>query len=151
MFNINPEFYNLLKTLGTQTEQRVNGVIKSGLLNENLASSALNYSRQAASQIRRIQEQADRLSFLTNVPTKNDYTELKQLIVQLEEKMDELEDFFITALQAMQTAVNPQNGTAAAGNDRAERFMKAINSERVLKALSNMSSVPSSLLVKKNG
>lgn len=87
-----PDLFLLLKNAGFQLENQVNQYIQDHLNKEELAAAAHKGGNLFAALIEECHEYMEQLSAQLNFPTKNDVARLGQLVVQTEEKIDEIED-----------------------------------------------------------
>ncbi|MGG4268155.1 hypothetical protein [Peribacillus simplex] len=88
-------FFKGLKLLGTQKEQELNGKIQNLLNNRELLEAASDKAQLQVPRINRMQEASERLSILMNYPTKKDVAGVAKLVIQLEEKIDRLEELLL--------------------------------------------------------
>ncbi|MFF2457147.1 hypothetical protein [Peribacillus simplex] len=86
------DFYKGLKLLGTQKEQQLNDKIQNLLNNRELIEAVSDNARLQIPRINRMQEASERMSIIMNYPTKKDVASLAKLVIQLEEKIDSLEE-----------------------------------------------------------
>ncbi|WHY54558.1 hypothetical protein [Peribacillus simplex] len=92
-------FYKGLKLLGTQKEQQLNGKIKDLLNNRELIEAVSDNARLQIPRINRMQEASERMSIIMNYPTKKDVASVAKLVIQLEEKIDSLEELVSTLVE----------------------------------------------------
>lgn len=88
----NSELFTLLKQLGFKLESRVNKYIQDNLNKEEVAIAANSAGHVLAHLIEAIHDYVEQLSSQLNFPTKKDVGRLGKLIVQSEDKLDNLED-----------------------------------------------------------
>lgn len=86
------DVFKLLKQIGFKLEHTLNTSIKENLNNEEIAM-AMNSGGKVIAQISEaIQEYVEDVSSQLNLPTKRDIGRLGKLIVQSEDKLDDIED-----------------------------------------------------------
>ncbi|TXC90253.1 hypothetical protein FS935_14450 [Metabacillus litoralis] len=86
------DVFKLLKQIGFKLEHTLNTSIKDKLNNEEIAM-AMNSGGKVIAQISEaIQEYVEEVSSQLNLPTKKDIGRLGKLIVQSEDKLDDIED-----------------------------------------------------------
>ncbi|CAG9620971.1 hypothetical protein [Sutcliffiella rhizosphaerae] len=81
-----------LKIRAVQLENKLNEIIKSGLNRESVFELVGLESEKKAENLRRLREQVEVLSLQFNFPTKNDVANLAKMLIQVEEKIDSLEE-----------------------------------------------------------
>lgn len=81
-----------IKVKAVQVENQLNRVIKDGLNRESIFRMVGLESELKAEKLRRIREEVEVLSLQYNFPTKNDVASIAKLLVQIEEKIDRLEE-----------------------------------------------------------
>ncbi|MFS0764339.1 hypothetical protein [Peribacillus phoenicis] len=89
-------FYKGLKLLGAQKEQQLNDKIKDLLNNRELIEAVSDNAQMQVPRINRMQEASERMSIIMNYPTKKDVAGIAKLVIQLEEKIDRIEDLLST-------------------------------------------------------
>ncbi|MBT2648699.1 hypothetical protein J7E52_18675 [Bacillus sp. ISL-34] len=89
-------FYKGLKLLGAQKEQQLNGEIQDLLNNRELIEAVSDNAQMQIPRINRMQEASERMSIIMNYPTKKDVAGIAKLVIQLEDKIDRLEDLLST-------------------------------------------------------
>lgn len=95
-----------LKVKAIQLENQLNQMIKDGLNRESILPILEMESEWKAEKIRRIREEVEVLSLQYNFPTKNDVANIARLLIQIEEKIDRLEENLQEAnYQAVQSEV----------------------------------------------
>ncbi|WP_226670187.1 hypothetical protein [Metabacillus litoralis] len=86
------DVFKLVKQIGFKLEHTLNNSIKDHLNNEDVAM-AMNSGGKVIAQISEaIQEYVEQVSAQLNLPTKKDVGRLGKLIVQSEDKLDDIED-----------------------------------------------------------
>ncbi|MFJ7747437.1 hypothetical protein [Peribacillus sp. NPDC097295] len=89
------DFYKGLKLLGTQKEQKLNDKIREAINNRSFIESISKNSQQQVPRINKIQEASERMSIIMNYPTKKDVANVAKLVIQLEEKVDKVEELLL--------------------------------------------------------
>lgn len=89
------DFYKGLKLLGTQKEQKLNDKIREAINNRSFIESISRNSQQQVPRINKIQEASERMSIIMNYPTKKDVANVAKLVIQLEEKVDKVEELLL--------------------------------------------------------
>ncbi|TKH10495.1 hypothetical protein FC678_14560 [Peribacillus simplex] len=92
-------FYKGLKLLGAQKEQQLNGEIQDLLNNRELIEAVSDNAQMQIPRINRMQEASERMSIIMNYPTKKDVAGIAKLVIQLEDKIDRLEDLISTLVE----------------------------------------------------
>ncbi|WP_342601770.1 hypothetical protein [Peribacillus sp. FSL E2-0159] len=92
-------FYKGLKLLGAQKERQLNGKIQDLLNNRELIEAVSDNARLQIPRINRMQEASERMSIIMNYPTKKDVASVAKLVIQLEEKIDRLEELVSTLVE----------------------------------------------------
>ncbi len=80
------------KVKAIQVENQWNRVIKDGLNRESIFRVVGLESELKADKLRMIREQVEVLSLKYNFPTKNDVANIAKLLIQIEDKIDRLEE-----------------------------------------------------------
>jgi hypothetical protein len=86
------ELFSSIKKLGMKLEFELNELIKKQLNNEEILLSASSNSAVIANLISQCQNMTELLSIPLNFPTKNDVARVAKLAIQVEEKVDKLEE-----------------------------------------------------------
>lgn len=89
------DFYKGLKLLGTQKEQQLNDKIREAINNRSFIESISRNSQQQVPRINKMQEASERMSIIMNYPTKKDVANVAKLVIQLEEKVDKVEELLL--------------------------------------------------------
>ncbi|MGE1103268.1 hypothetical protein [Peribacillus simplex] len=92
-------FYKGLKLIGGQKEQQLNGKIQDLLNNRELIEAISDNAQMQIPRINRMQEASERMSIIMNSPTKKDVASVAKLVIQLEEKIDRLEEMVSTLVE----------------------------------------------------
>lgn len=117
-------FYKGLKLLGTQKEQQLNGKIQDFLNNRELIEAVSDNARLQIPRINRMQEASERMSIIMNYPTKKDVASLAKLVIQLEEKIDSLEELVSTLVEDRGGNVRGNSSVSNKRNANSSRSMK---------------------------
>lgn len=118
------EAYDELKKHGTNAERKINKKIQDSLNKKEIIELASLYSNQIAPQIKRNQDNIETLSIALNFPTKKDIANIAKMTVQLEEKLDKLDET-LTALFQKNTPINLANHTTST-IERKKRLKKML-------------------------
>lgn len=118
------DVYYELKKHGTNAERKINKKIQDSLNKKEIIELASLYSNQIAPQIKRNQEIVDTLSIALNFPTKKDVANIAKMTVQLEEKLDKLDET-LTSLFQKNPQINTANNTTSA-DERKKRLKKIL-------------------------
>ncbi|AGX06015.1 MULTISPECIES: hypothetical protein [Bacillaceae] len=86
------ELFSSLKKMGMKLEFELNELIKKQLNKEELLLSASSNSAVIASMISQCRNMVELLSIPLNFPTKNDVARVAKLAIQVEEKVDQLDE-----------------------------------------------------------
>jgi hypothetical protein len=95
-----PDLFVLLKQWGFMLESTINKYIQDSLNKEEIAVAGNTIGIVLAEILEAIHEYVEQLSSLLNFPTKNDVSSLGKLIVQLEDRIDVLEDEMYEVLES---------------------------------------------------
>jgi hypothetical protein len=118
------DVYDELKKHGTNAERKINKIIQDSLNKKEIIELASLYSNQIAPQIKRNQDNIEKLSIALNFPTKKDIANIAKMTVQLEEKLDKLDETLAALFQK-----NPQNNMAnntTSKNERKKRLKRIL-------------------------
>ena len=85
------DIYQLLKKGGFSVENKLNGWIKDWLNQEKTIIKASEQSQVLANKITSARQYTELLSTLLNFPTKNELANTSSLILQTDDKVDQLE------------------------------------------------------------
>lgn len=99
--NESTELFTLLKKLGFKLESRLNKYIQDQLNKEEIAITANSAGNMLAHLIEAIHDYVEQLSSQLNFPTKNDIGRLGKLIVQSEDKLDNIEEELYSILNLL--------------------------------------------------
>jgi|GEM_PF-5086188 len=99
--NESTELFTLLKKLGFKLESRINKYIQDQLNKEEVAITANSAGNMLAHLIEAIHDYVEQLSSQLNFPTKNDIGRLGKLIVQSEDKLDNIEEELYSILNLL--------------------------------------------------
>lgn len=92
MAHVTIDFYELLKKGGTLLQYRLNNRIKNSLNQMSIIDFTTSKTNPLTNKIDQIQTYTEQLSNYMNLPTKTDLANATQLILQSEEKIDNLDD-----------------------------------------------------------
>ncbi|MFJ7682504.1 hypothetical protein [Peribacillus butanolivorans] len=92
------DLYKELKVFGKQKEQQLNSKIQELINNRELIESVSRSSQMQVPEIIKMQEASERRSIIMNYPTKKDVANIAKLVLQLEEKIDKLEELLSTVI-----------------------------------------------------
>ncbi|MGE8077554.1 hypothetical protein [Peribacillus loiseleuriae] len=116
--------YYELKKHGTNAERKINKNIQDSLNKKEIIELASLYSNQLAPQIKRNQDLVETLSIALNFPTKRDIANIAKMTVQLEEKLDNLDETLASLFQQNPQINMPKNTTST--DDRKKRLRKIL-------------------------
>ncbi|PLT29378.1 hypothetical protein [Peribacillus deserti] len=85
-------YFEELRRLGIEREKELNTIIREALNNDGWIKEASLQSNTTAKMAKQLQEAMEALSALGNFPTKRDVANIAKMQVQLEEKIDHLEE-----------------------------------------------------------
>ncbi|MDM5359151.1 hypothetical protein [Peribacillus sp. ACCC06369] len=117
-------FFKGLKLIGTQKEQQLNDKIKDLLNNRELIERISDNAQMQIPRINRMQEESERMSIIMNYPTKKDVASVAKLIIQLEEKIDRLEELVYTLVEDREGTVKGNSSLRNKRNANSSRSMK---------------------------
>ncbi|PAD67831.1 hypothetical protein CHH83_16860 [Bacillus sp. 7586-K] len=87
------QLYKELKKLAQGGEARINEFIQNQLNNESLVKLAADQSAVTGEVLRQLQRYQEIVTTALRIPTKDDVANVAKLVLQLEEKIDLLEDY----------------------------------------------------------
>ncbi|MGE7759982.1 hypothetical protein [Peribacillus sp. NPDC097895] len=114
----NSNFYKTLKLLGAQREQQLNGKIKDLLNNRELIEAVSDNAQMQVPKVNRMHEASERMSIIMNYPTKKDVASVAKLVIQLEEKIDRIEEL----LSTLEGNGNIRSNNSSSGKKRKSRW-----------------------------
>ncbi|QVY60882.1 hypothetical protein [Cytobacillus gottheilii] len=112
--DITQQFFNILTRSGFQVEQMINRSIQNHLNKPAFVNFASQRANGMAKGMSSLQNTMEMLSVPFNFPTKNDLANTTNMVVQSEEKIDNLEYQMISltnAIQDLQTNILSANQT----------------------------------------
>ncbi|WP_026693402.1 hypothetical protein [Peribacillus kribbensis] len=89
------ELLKVLKKKGTKLEAELNEKIQKWLNSRELIEKASLESNAAAKEAKKLQELMEMMSVIGNIPTKRDVANVARMQVQMEEKIDHLEEILL--------------------------------------------------------
>ena len=92
MAQVTIDFYELLKKGGTLLQYQLNNRIKNSLNQMSIIDFTTSKTIPLTNKIGQLQNYTEQLSNYINLPTKTDLANATQLILQSEEKIDNLDD-----------------------------------------------------------
>lgn len=92
MGQVTLDVYDLLKRGGTFLQFQINNMIQNQLNNYSLIELAKSQPKALAKKIKTVQKYTEQTATILNFPTKTDLSNATQLIIQSEEKIDNIED-----------------------------------------------------------
>ncbi|WP_400242988.1 hypothetical protein AB3U99_18220 [Niallia sp. JL1B1071] len=92
MAHVTIDFYELLKKGGNLLQYRINNRIKNSLNQMSIIDFTSKKTNPLTNKLDQIQSYSEQLSNYINLPTKTDLANATQLILQSEEKIDNLDD-----------------------------------------------------------
>ncbi|RFU68564.1 hypothetical protein [Bacillus sp. V59.32b] len=95
--NKTDDFYEALKVMGAQKEKELNRKIKDLLNDKRIIKLAGMESHIFAKIVQHLQESMETLSAFGNFPTKRDIANVAKMQVQLENKIDHIEELLSEA------------------------------------------------------
>ncbi|AOH55207.1 hypothetical protein ABE28_012680 [Peribacillus muralis] len=136
------DFYKGMKLLGSQKEQELNSQIQGLLNNRALLESVSENAQLQVPKINRMQEASERMSIIMNYPTKKDVATVAKLVIQLEEKIDRLEEILsspeknriVKSGGSSRGAKKKSRGSSTEKDGRKKRVSDFINESLLLSA-----------------
>ncbi|MFD9627073.1 hypothetical protein [Peribacillus muralis] len=125
------DLYKGLKLLGSQKEQQLNEKLKSLLNNRSLLESVSENAQLQVPRINRMQEASERMSIIMNYPTKKDVASVAKLVIQLEEKIDRLEEM-LSSLEKNKHVKSEGSSSRGKKKSRGSSTEKEGNKKRIL-------------------
>lgn len=124
------DFYKGLKLLGHQKEQQLNDKIRESINNRSFIETISRNAQQQVPRINRMQEASERISIIMNYPTKTDVANVAKLIIQLEEKVDKVEEM-------LSILIEEEKGSENKGSFSRNKKEKKTGNERKKKKISD--------------
>jgi hypothetical protein len=109
------ELFSSIKKLGMKLEFELNELIKKQLNKEELLLSASSNSAVIANMITQSRNIVELLSIPLNFPTKNDVARVAKLAIQVEEKVDQLDEQMLTLSNTLTEIKNSVEMLGSAG------------------------------------
>jgi archaellum component FlaC len=103
MVDANKAAMEKLKKKGYKIEQQLNALIQSQLNKEDIARFAGRGGDQFARNLHQVKQNVETLSLYFNFPTKNDVANLARLMIQIEEKIEKLEEQLSNVTKTLET------------------------------------------------
>ncbi|MFD2445469.1 hypothetical protein ACFSO7_16010 [Bacillus sp. CGMCC 1.16607] len=116
----NKDFYESLKVNWSVQERNINSMIQEILDNKEFIKHVSNQHKLLGNHSKKMNESIETLSMMFNFPTKRDMANIAKMQVQLEEKLDRIED--LLSLE--------KNKKNLAQNDKVKQTQSNPNSER---------------------
>ncbi|MBO9130758.1 hypothetical protein [Bacillus sp. 165] len=96
------DFYNTLKKLGFQLEQQANELIHNQVNKEEIFEFVTAQAQSHSNTIKQLHELIEILSVQFNFPTKTDAANIAKLIIQVEEKLDMMEEHILYLMDSVE-------------------------------------------------
>jgi len=93
------ELYKALKLAGFKVEQEVNNWIKDQINHEKIVHGTNIAGKYYVHAMKCVQDRMGHLFTRLNIPSKKDVTNIGKLVLQVEEKIDKVEDQVISLQQ----------------------------------------------------
>ncbi|WP_419880714.1 hypothetical protein ACN6MY_13825 [Peribacillus sp. B-H-3] len=90
--NDSQDFYKKLKEWGVKTEEELNTFIQDLLNKKDFIIFANQEGKEISPVLKKLQNNMEQLSIIYNFPTKNDVASVAKLAIQIEEKVDKIEE-----------------------------------------------------------
>lgn len=100
------EFYVDLKKTGFTIEQQLNQRFQNLLNNEDLVKLANGHIDLLTNKFKTLQNSVEVLFTILQIPTKNDVANVAKLILQTEEKVDNLEEQILKLTEAVEKVIS---------------------------------------------
>lgn len=124
------DFYKGLKLLGHQKEQQLNDKIRESINTRSFIETISRNAQQQVPRINKMQEASERISIIMNYPTKTDVANVAKLIIQLEEKVDKVEEM-------LSILIEEEKGSENKGSFSRNKKEKKTANERKKKKISD--------------
>ncbi|OIK14848.1 hypothetical protein [Bacillus sp. MUM 13] len=113
--NDSQDFYKKLKEWGVKTEEELNTFIQEFLNKKEFMVFANQKGKEIMPVLKKLQNNIEQLSVIYNFPTKNDVAAVAKLAIQIEEKVEKIEETLTELSQQIkeinsQKAVFPASG-----------------------------------------
>jgi len=92
MGQVTLDVYDLLKKGGTFLQFQINNMIQNQLNHYSLINVAKTQTNALTKKIKKLQQYTEQTAAVLNLPTKTDLSNATQLILQSEEKIDNIDD-----------------------------------------------------------
>lgn len=127
------QLYKELKKLAQGGEARINEFIQNQLNNENLVKLAADQSAVTGEVLRQLQRYQEIVTTALRIPTKDDVANVAKLVLQLEEKIDLLEDYLRqlqNAPAATQTVSNREQSSVSQRLNKSKDSVASLSQEQ---------------------
>jgi Na+/phosphate symporter len=133
--NKKKNWYETIKKVGAKKEKDLNTSIQRLINDKKLFETSSQLLNKHGRQVKHLQNSIENLSVMLNFPTKNDVANIAKILVQLEEKIDQLDDLVFLA-QTKQDRL-PQKKNDDQKNKLRTLFLTAFPSDEIKNSLYN--------------
>ncbi|WP_445492361.1 hypothetical protein [Niallia sp. 03133] len=133
--NVTFDLYEILKKGGGLLQFRINDFIQQQLNRTAAIHFAGSHSGSLTKKIEQVQNYVERTASIINLPTKNDLTNATKLILQSEEKIDDLDEQFyklqtqMKEIKELLQGLSPSNSTTFSNFSEQEEVITALQQE----------------------
>jgi hypothetical protein len=117
-----------LTTLVAKYEKELNSLIQERLNDNDLISQANEGLQKHLTTLRKLRKFNEMIAQQLNLPTKDDVAAISRLVMQLEEKLDHLEELLMQLLDENPSALS-QEGPSRGRNNNSSESQQSENSE----------------------
>ncbi|MBB2483108.1 hypothetical protein H5P36_23405 [Bacillus sp. APMAM] len=100
------ELYKAMKLAGFKVEQEINNWIKDQLNHKNFVQGTNIAGKYYVHAMKCVQNRMGNLLLHLNIPSKKEVTNIGKLVLQVEEKIDKVEDQVISLQQQVESLKN---------------------------------------------
>jgi seryl-tRNA synthetase len=148
--NEHQEIYDDLKKIGFKLEQEINEWIKENINHEKVIVGASAAGKIYSSMLKKLHEYANFLSLHLNFPTKDDVSNTARLIIQAEEKLDNLEEQIAKVSETLESIKKKMDVSSAAAPNYDEDLFSFVKDETLKRQLTRWKKNSDSFLNQKN-
>jgi len=133
MGQVTLDVYDLLKRGGSFLQFQINNMIQNQLNNYSLIDVAKSQTNTLTKKIKKVQQYTEQTAAVLNFPTKTDLSNATQLILQSEEKIDNIDEQIFQMAKMLHEMKELVEKIALSHHDTADSPISASLSEEIAK------------------
>ena len=133
MGQVTLDVYDLLKRGGSFLQFQINNMIQNQLNNYSLIDVAKSQTNTLTKKIKKVQQYTEQTAAVLNFPTKTDLSNATQLILQSEEKIDNIDEQIFQMAKMLHEMKELVEKIALSHHDTADFPISASLSEEIAK------------------